>query len=502
MSNLSNEQSNLENSLEINVEIIKKILGNPADLIIRESSIGIIENKFVMIYLKGLVNEDQVNNNILRILELNKKEPKTSMFDTVYEEMIALTEIKKSKNINQIIKALLEGDTAVLLNECNQAILLGTSGGEFRSIEEPQSESVIRGSRSGFVENLKFNLALIRREVKDPNLRINTMKIGKQSNQNIAICHIEGRAKPEIVDEIVRRLRTMEIDFAPDSGFIEQWIEDSNLSPFPQILDTERPDRVAYNLTKGKIGIIVEGSPFALLMPITIGDSLKTIEDYNQRWLISTLLRLLRFVSFYMTLFLPALYVALVSYHPELIPTQLLFTIASSRESVPFPSLIEALIIALFYEILQEAGTRLPSKIGQTIGIVGGIVIGEIAVQAGIVTPLMVIAISLTAISAFTLPNYSLSIGLRVIRFGAIFAATMLGLYGIILVFIMIHIHLANLKSIGIPYSAPFAPNYLWDLKNVIIRAPITTLTKRQQQPFLETDKDREQQNNGGKGKP
>ncbi|MBQ0138483.1 MAG: spore germination protein, partial [Kurthia sp.] len=171
-------------------------------------------------------------------------------------------------------------------------------------------------------------------------------------------------------------------------------------------------------------------------------------------------------------------------------------------ESVPFPSLIEALIIALFYEILQEAGTRLPSKIGQTIGIVGGIVIGEIAVQAGIVTPLMVIAISLTAISAFTLPNYSLSIGLRVIRFGAIFAATMLGLYGIILVFIMIHIHLANLKSIGIPYSAPFAPNYLWDLKNVIIRAPITTLTKRQQQPFLETDKDREQQNNGGKGKP
>ncbi|WP_299512424.1 spore germination protein [uncultured Rummeliibacillus sp.] len=500
MSNSSFEKSYLEKSLEDNIQTIKKILGSPADLIIRKSSIGIIEHKFAMIYMKGLVNEEQVNNNILRILELNKKDIQGNLFNTVYEEMIALTEIKKSQKLDQVIKTLLSGDTVVLLDNCDLAIQLGTSGGEFRAIEEPQSEAVIRGSRSGFVENLKFNLALLRREIKDPNLRINMMEVGKHSNQKVAICHIEGQVKQEIVDEVVQRLKTINVDFAPDSGFIEQWIEDSNLSPFPQILDTERPDRVAYNLLKGKVSIIVEGSPFALLMPITIGDSLKTIEDYNQRWLISTLLRFLRFVSFYMTLFLPALYVALVSYHPELIPTQLLFTIAASREGVPFPSLVEALLIALFYEILQEAGTRLPRKIGQTIGIVGGIVIGEIAVQAGIVTPLMVIAISLTAISAFTLPNYSLSIGLRVIRFGAIFAATLLGLYGIILVFIMIHIHLANLKSIGIPYSAPFAPNHLWDLKNVVIRAPITTLTKRQPQPFLEPMKSK-QKTNGGKGK-
>lgn len=500
MSDSSFKKSNLEKNLDNNVEIIKKTLGNPGDLVIRESSIGSIEHKFAMIYIKGLIDEDLVNNNILRMLELNKKEIKNDLLNTVYEEMIAVTEIKKSQKLDQVIKTLLDGDTVVLLNECDQAIHLGTSGGEFRAIEEPQSESVIRGSRTGFVENLKFNLALLRREIKDPNLRINMMEIGKHSNQKVAICHIEGQIKSEIVDEVVQRLKTIDIDFAPDSGFIEQWIEDSNLSPFPQILDTERPDRVAYNLLKGKVGIIVEGSPFALLMPITIGDSLKTIEDYNQRWFISTSLRILRIISFYMTLFLPALYVALVSYHPELIPTQLLFSIAASREGVPFPSLIEALLIALFYEILQEAGTRLPRKIGQTIGIVGGIVIGEIAVQAGIVTPLMVIAISLTAISAFTLPNYSLSIGLRVIRFGAIFAATLLGLYGIILVFIMIHIHLANLKSIGIPYSAPFASNHLWDLKNVVIRAPITTLTKRQPQPFLEPT-DKGQNNNGGKGK-
>ena len=500
MKNSSVEPNNLNKSLDNNIKTIRKILGDSADLIVRNSSIGMIEHKFAMIYIKGLVNEDQVNNSILRVLELNKKEIKSDLFSTVYEEMIALTEINKSNEINGIIKTILEGDTALLLNECDQAILLGTSGGEFRGISEPESEAVIRGSRSGFVENLKFNLALLRREIKDPNLRINIMEVGKSSNQKVAICHIEGHSKPEIVDEVVRRLKTIKVDFAPDSGFIEQWIEDSNLSPFPQILDTERPDRVAYNLLKGKIGIIIEGSPFALLMPITLGDSLKSIEDYNQRWLVSSLLRLLRLLSFYMTIFLPALYVALVSYHPELIPSQLLFTIAASREGVPFPSLIEALVIVIFYEILLEAGTRLPRRIGQTIGIVGGIVIGEIAVQAGIVTPLMVIVISLTAISAFTLPNYSLSIGLRIIRFGTIFAATIFGLYGIILVFIMIHIHFVNLKSIGIPYSAPFAPNYLWDLKNVLIRAPITTLTKRQPQPFLEPE-DQTQKNNGRKGK-
>ena len=327
--------------------------------------------------------------------------------------MVALTEIKKSKEINQVIKTILAGDSALILDGINEAILLGTSGMEFRALEEPQSESIIRGSRVGFIENFKINLSLIRQEIKDPNLRIDTMEVGSHSHQKIAICYVEGIVKEDILDEVVRRIKTIDIDFAPDSGFIEQWIEDSILSPFPQILDTERPDRVAYNILKGKIAIIVEGTPFALLMPITFGDSLKSIEDYNQRWLISSMLRLLRLVSFYMTIFLPATYVALVSYHPELIPTQLLFTITASREGLPFPSLIEALIISFFYEVLQEAGTRLPQKISQTIGIVGGIVIGQIAVMAGIVTPIMVIVISLTGISAFTLPNYSFAIGLR-----------------------------------------------------------------------------------------
>lgn len=502
MSQPSNEQSRLkyiDSHLDKNLKEIRKTLGNAGDLIIRKSTMGRLHHSFALIYIKGLVNEELMNNNVLRMLELNKKmSPAGNLFNFVYNEIIAIAEINRSKEMEQVIKTILAGDTVFLLEGADEAALIGTSSLEFRALEEPQSESVIRGSRVGFTENFKINVSLLRQEIKDQNLRIDMMEVGTHSHQKIAICYIDGVVRKDILQEVMRRIKTVNIDFAPDSGFIEQWIEDNTFSPFPQILDTERPDRVAYNILKGKIAIIVEGTPFALLMPITFGDSLKSIEDYNQRWLISSLLRLLRLVSFYMTLFLPAIYVALVSYHPELIPSQLLFTITAAREGIPFPSLIEALIIAFFYEVLQEAGTRLPIKISQTIGIVGGIIIGQIAVMAGIVTPIMVIVISLTAICAFTLPNYSFAIGLRTLRFAAIFAAAILGLYGIMLVFIMMYIHLANLKSIGIPYTQSFATNHLWDLKNVIIRVPITTLAKRPFQPFLKSS---EQEKSGGRAK-
>lgn len=491
-------KNNMDKKLTNNIEHIKMALGNAGDLVVRKSSIGLLDNKFALIYIKGLIDEDLVNNTILRVLQLNQKPIESNLFENIYEEMITTTEIKKVNDFDEVIKGILAGETAFLLDQVDMGIIMGTSGGAYRSIEEPQSEAVVRGSRTGFVENFKINVALIRRELKDPNLRIDMLDIGKHSNQKIAICYVDGIVNPDILDEVKRRLHTLDIDFAPDSGFVEQWIEDSSLSPFPQILDTERPDRVIFNILKGKIGIIVEGSPFALLMPVTYGDYMKSIEDYNQRWIISTFFRLLRYVGVYIAIFLPALYVALVSYHPELIPTQLLYSIASSREGVPFPSLIEALLMALVYEILQEAGIRLPKKIGQTIGIVGGIVIGEIAVMAGIVGPLMVIVISFTAIAAFTIPNYSLAIGLRTFRFASIFAAAVLGLYGIILIFIIMNIHIVNLKSMGIPYSSPFAPNYLWGLSNIFVRAPITTLAKHQTQPYLTANKET---NDGGQAK-
>lgn len=496
MVNSSNEQKNIDLDLNKNLETIKGIIGNSDDLITRKSRIGLIEHDFAIVYIKGLNNEYQINNNILKILELNKKNIESDLFQNVYEEMLGIAEIDKSNELDKVISKLLSGNSVLLLEGINEAIFLGTSEYEFRAIEEPQAESVIRGSRVGFIENIKVNISLVRQELKDPNLRIKTMDVGTHSNQKIAIFYIDGIVKPEILDEVVRRINSIDVDFTPGSGFIEQWIQDSNLSPFPQILDTERPDRLAFNLLKGKIGIIVEGTPSALLMPIVFGDTFESIEDYNQRWIISSLIRLLRFVSFYLTIFLPGLYVALVSFHPELIPTQLLFSIAASREGLPFPSIVEALLLVFFYEVLLEASTRLPEKVSQTIGIVGGIVIGQIAVMAGIVTPQMVIIISLTAICAFAHPNYSFVIDLRPIRFAAIFAAAFLGLYGMILIFIIIYTHLANLKSIGIPYTQSFNSNNLKDLKDILVRPPVNTLSKYPLQPFLKSKKAKESRRN------
>lgn len=482
-------------TLEINIENVKQRLGQPEDLVIRELTIGATENKCCIIHVSGITDLEVINNNILRALQHNTKQFNTNLLHNIYEEIIAISAANKVTMLDEIIDAILIGNAVFLLDGEITAIAMETAGGEQRSIDEPQIETAIRGSRIGFVENIATNVTLIRRTIKDPNLRFKMFDVGKRSKQKVVICYVEGIVNPEILDEVTRRIKTIDIDFATDSGIIEHWIEDSFISPFPQVLDTERPDRLVYSILEGKVAILVEGSPSALVAPVAFGETIHSVEDYSQRWIIGTLLRLLRYFSLFIALFLPAIYVALVAYHPGMLPTKIAFSIAAAREGVPFPSIIEALLMAITFEILQEAGIRLPKAIGQTIGIVGGIVIGDVAVTAGIVAPLMVIVTSLTAIASFTLPNYSMAFALRLMRFTLIIAASILGLYGIILVFIMMCIHLVNLKSMGIPYSAPFAPHFLGSLKDVLIRAPIAALKKRP--PYLRTE-DEKRLNNGG----
>lgn len=522
--------------LENNVEYIKRVLGNPNDLIIRELTLEITDvhqseqknwqknsqkpNKHLQIqvsipqekiststvedsvkircsifYISGMANSKIVDDNILKTLQSNPKQYKGDVLEQIYQEFIAVTETKKIKTLEQVIHALLSGNSIMILEGKMTALEMGTAGAEKRALVEPQSETLIRGPRVAFIEDIETNITLIRGELKDSNLRFKIYEVGRRSKQKIAVCYVEGIINPEILNEVNRRLKTIDIDFASDSGVVEQWIEDSFLSPFPQVLDTERPDRVSYNLMQGKFAILVDGSPFALIAPVTIGDALLTIEDYSQRWIIGTSMRLLRYFSLFIALFLPALYVALTAYHPGMIPTHLTLSIAANRESGPFPAIIEVLLMAVTFEILQEAGIRLPKVIGQTIGIVGGIVIGDVAVSAGLVGPSLVIVTSLTAMSSYTIPNYSLSIGLRILRFLFVIAASIFGLYGIILVFIMLCIHIVNLKSMGIPYSAPFSPNFIENLKNLLIRAPIMTIKKRP--PYLEP-LDMQKVNSGG----
>lgn len=298
--------------------------------------------------------------------------------------------------------------------------------------------------------------------------------------------YVDGIVNPNIVKEVNKRLASIDMDDAPETGYIEQWIEDNFLSPFPQISHTERPDKVVAALMQGKVAILLDGTPFALIAPVTFGNTLQSPEDYYERWMVASLIRILRYVGAFIAVFLPALYIAFVSYHPGMIPSKLAFSIAATREGVPFPAFVEALLMEATMELLREAGVRLPRPIGQTIGIIGGIVIGEAAVAAGIVSPIMVIIVAITAVASFSMPSYSTAIAFRMLRFGFMAAAALFGLYGVILAYIAVNIHLVNLKSLGVPYTAPFAPSLFRDWKDLVVRSPITMLSSRPQ--YMQTD--------------
>jgi spore germination protein len=490
-----NFETKLFKNVKENIDNIKRMMDSPSDLITRVFTIGNTAHKCAIICIDGLVEKDLVNDMILKNIQISgadKEMPNsgTHILTHLENEVLSIHEIKRADTLDDVSLAILSGDTALFVDGTDQVLIIGTKGWASRGVEEPLTESVVRGPRDGFTENIRTNTVHIRRRVRDPNLRFDSYKVGRRSKKELIIAYIDGIVNPAIIKEVKRRVETIDLDDVPESGYVEQWIEDSFLSPFPQIIHTERPDKVSSSIMQGKVAILLDGTPFVLVAPTTFGELIHSPEDYYERWLIGSFIRLLRYTASFLAVFLPSLYIALVEYHPGMIPTKLAFSIAATREGVPFPAIVEALIMEATLELLREAGIRLPKPIGQTVGIVGGLVIGEAAVAAGIVSPIMVIIVAVTAISSFAVPSYSLAISYRMIRFGVMFAAAMFGLYGVIIVYIMINIHMTNLKSFGIPFSTPFAPSFLNDWKDLVVRAPILMLSKRPQ--MMQTDdKDR-----------
>ena len=489
--------------IEKNINNIRKILESPSDLTTRIFTIGNTEHRCAIVCIDGLVDSRLVNDKIIKNIQLgitsSKKSVPSSAEDILTElenGVLSSGEIKKANTLDDVMLAVLSGDTVLFIQGTDQVILIGSKGWATRSVDEPNTEALVRGPRDGFTENLRTNTTHIRRHIRDPNLRFETFTVGRRSKKDLVLTYIDGIAHPDMVGEVKRRIQTIDLDDVPESGFIEQWIEDSFLSPFPTLSPTERPDKVSAAITQGKVGILLDGTPFALIAPITFGNLLQSPEDYYERWWVGTFLRVLRYLGAFLAVFLPGLYISLVSYHPGMIPSKLAFSIAAAREGVPFPAVIEALLMITVLELLREAGIRLPKPIGQTIGIVGGLVIGEAAVSAGIVSPVMVIVVALTAICSFAVPSYSLAITFRILIYGMMFLAAGFGLFGLILGYIMINIHLVNLKSFGIPYSTPFAPSFYADWKDLIIRAPIMMLGKR---PIMMQVDDEERMRKGGK---
>ncbi|EGO89016.1 spore germination protein [Clostridium botulinum C] len=477
----------ISSNLDKNMDYIKELFKDNSDMVYREFEFPCF--KAALVYIDGMSNKEVLDDYVLESLMQEERELKD--FKEIKDKLITVSEIKEIDDLSEGIKDVLCGETLLLINGFNLACIIGTRSWPARGISEPSGETTIRGSREGFSETIRFNTALVRRRIRDTRLRIKSTVVGVRSKTDLAIMYIDDIVNKRVLRELERRIDRIDIDAILDSGYIEQLIEDDCLSPFPQIQSSERPDVVAAALYEGRIAILVDNSPFAIIVPATLPSLLQSPDDYYQRWISASIVRILRTIAIIMAITFPALYISVTSFHTAIIPTRLAYSIAASREGVPFPAFIEALIMEISFDLLLEAIVRLPRPIGATIGIVGGLIIGQSAVSAGIVSPIMIIIVSITAITEFITPNYGVTTGLRIVRVFLTICSAIVGLYGIMLGLIVVLTHLIKLKSFGIPYLAPVVNSNKRDLKDLFVRLPLKFFKKR---PIFIKTKDKTRQ--------
>ena len=383
------------------------------------------------------------------------------------------------KSVDEVITAMLNGSIAIAIKSCSFMITIEMGNTQYRQVSEPTSQTVIRGPKDSFVESLSTNQSLIRRRIRNKNLYFEEFIIGHETNTKINLVYVKGIANEEIIEEIRSRLNKIDVSAVFESANIEDLIADKTFTVFPLVLNTERPDTVAGNVMEGKIGIIVDGTPFVLLLPTVFTDFFVSSEDYYHNFFVSSFIRILRYISFMIVLLTPAAYVGLLTYDQEMFPTNLLISIAAQREGVPFPAVVEVFIMEFTFEILREAGIRMPRAVGQTVSIVGALVVGQAAAQAGLISNIMVIIVAITATANFVAPVYSLASATRMLRFVLIIISAFFGLYGILLGLIVMVAHLASLRSFGVPYLAPVAPFNVKDQKDQLIIFPYWSMNRR-----------------------
>lgn len=461
---------------------ISKLFGNSSDL-----SVTPVYNsanlKLKAFYMDILVDKNSLDSLAIEISQLAANAgasendcPSASpeqCFITLRSVIPSFRQFKSGNDFDALCNEIVAGNTVIIMDGCDQFISVNTSKPEGRTVQEPTSQSSIRGPKDSFTENMQVNMALIRQRIRSNLLRSEEITVGSVTQTKISVMHIEGMAKPEILQDIKNRLSSINIDCLMDSGSVEELIKDDKHSIFPTFLSSEKPDVVCTELLRGKVAIIVDGSNYILTAPAFFFDLLHANEDYYHNYIVSSLIRILRFISLCLTLFVPATYVALLTFHHEMIPSKLLISIATQREGVPFPALAEVLIMEGIFEILREASIRMPRIIGPAISIVGALVLGQAVVEAGIISAAMIIVVSVTAIASFAITNYSLSNAIRAVRFIFIIIGGTFGLYGVFMGEIVLILHLAKLKSIGIPYMTPIAP-YIKEMAiDTFVRYPL-----------------------------
>jgi spore germination protein len=481
------DDMDITNSLDKNIKYIKDTFKGADDIIFREFKSG--NKNCFMVYTDNIVSSDTIENAVLTNIMIRSTQ--NYNINSMNEDAVSVGETKKVYTFEEVFDAVLLGDTAIFTDSDNSALVISTKNWPSRGVPKAENEAVFQGPNDAFTEQGSTNTVLVRRRIRDTALKVKRMHCGKRSKTDVAVLYLKDVAKDELVQKVITQLENIDIDAVFDCGYVQQLIEKNIVSPFPQLQMTERPDKAASAVLEGRVVILVDNSPFAIMVPAGLNMFFQASEDYYERWEIMSLLRILRFIAAFISYSLPGLYIALTVFEPNMIPAQLALKIAEGRANVPFPTLVEVLIMELAFELLREACIRLPSSAGSALGIVGGIIIGQAAVEAGIVGPAVVIIAATAGICSFAIPNTGIVASFRLIKYFVIAASAFFGMFGFFMAQLLILSHLSMLESYGMPYLFPFcsaeAGGYS-DLKDSLIRVPLIFMKKRPAFAKQETD--------------
>lgn len=490
---MGDAKNRISTDLQLNIDRYQRLFADCADIKMRRMALG--QNKSRECFIAYI--EVSVSNMLLETTALGRalaylgEAPDEEVNSVLDKNAMGISDVTPFLYVEDAAQGMLTGDAILFVDGYDKALKIADKGYPGAAIKEPDSEKSIRGSREGFTDSIKMNTALIRKRLRSTRVRVKELEQGVRSHTKVDMVYMQDLANPMVLEEIQKRLEAYEIDGVLDSGVIEQLAERKWYSPFPQFQTTQRPDRAALAVMEGRVVVLSDNSPVALILPTDFNSFIKTSDDYYNRFEEATFARILRYFAVFFSMALPGLYLAVTNFHTQILPTPLLLSFWEARIGVPFPAALEVILMELSFELLREAGVRLPGAMGNTIGIVGGLIIGQAAVDANIVSPIVVIVVAFTALCSFSIPNEEFAFSFRILKFFLIIMSAWLGFFGLLVGLLVILIHLSRLKSFGIPYLMPFVGADLSgyeDERDSIWRAPFRRLTRR---PIYANEKER-----------
>ncbi len=468
-----------------NLNFMKETMGDSFDLITKELY---LENKEATVKIgvsniDGMADISLIYDSLLETLSEKFQRAKSEdlkedkLLDYFKDKLLFLSQVDEASTFDQMFIALLYGDTIIYIEGVDKCLFVGTKGFKERTIEKPTTNTTVKGPKDAFTENIATNITLLRRRIRTPNLWVKKYIIGKSSNTLVAVVYIKGKADPKLIEEVDHRISEIRADSILGTSYVRYYLREKQKTVFPLLLDTERPDLATACLYEGRAIIIVDGTPFALIAPSNFLLSSNTPEDFFQKSIPSSIFRVLRILSFFVAIFLPSIYLSLVMYHSELLPLNLLFSISGQRQSVPIPAALEILLLLIAFDLLKEAGTRMPTTLGSSLSFIGAIVLGQSAVEAGLISAFVVLVVAISGICSLSVSDYDLNLTITVTRYMIYICTIFFGMTGITLSAAVLILHMISLRSFGLSYLIPYAPLNINGLKDSIIRMPLGEIT-------------------------